>query len=100
MLATVLAIAACLVASWPSTIAKNVQRGWCSGPAKARRVVLSGVGPGRCPQRHKNVRTSHSSGKNERSSALLRNPTPDEPPVPGLWPMMRSTVFMWRKRHC
>ena len=30
---------------------------------------------------------------------LRRNPTPDEPPVPRLWPMMRSTVFMWRKRQ-
>ncbi len=30
------------------------------------------------------VRTSSSSGKNVRSSALRRNPTPEEPPVPRL----------------
>ena len=30
---------------------------------------------------------------------LLRKATPDEPPVPRLKPMMRSTVFMWRKRQ-
>ena len=45
------------------------------------------------------VRTSISSGKNVWSSARLRNATPDEPPVPVLWPMIRSTVFMWRKRQ-
>ena len=31
--------------------------------------------------------------------ALRDRPTPDEPPVPVLWPMMRSTVFMCRKRQ-
>ena len=49
---------------------------------------------------HSSVRNSHNSGKNARSSALLRKPTPEEPPLPRLNPMIRSTVFMWRKRHC
>ena len=30
---------------------------------------------------------------------LRRKPTPEEPPVPRLWPMIRSTVFMCRKRQ-
>jgi len=34
------------------------------------------------PQR--NVRTSQSSGKKERSSAVFKYPTPEDPPVPGL----------------
>ena len=34
------------------------------------------------------------------SSALVASLTPLVPPVPGLWPMIRSTVFMWAKRHC
>jgi hypothetical protein len=46
------------------------------------------------------VRTSQSSGKNERSRAVFKYSTPEEPPVPGLLPMIRSTVFMWRNRHC
>ena len=37
----------------------------------------------RC-QRPISVRTSSSSGKNVRSSAARRNPTPEEPPVPRL----------------
>jgi len=49
---------------------------------------------------HNSLRNCQSSGKKVRSSAVFRNLTPLEPPVPGLKPMMRSTVFMWRKRHC
>jgi len=45
------------------------------------------------------VRTSNSSGKNVNSSARLRKDTPLDPPVPGLKPMMRCTVRMWRKRQ-
>jgi len=45
------------------------------------------------------VRTSISSGKNVCPSARLRKSTPDDPPVPVLWPIVRSTVFMCRKRH-
>src|SRR5690606_4958208 len=40
------------------------------------------------------VRTSNSSGKNVRSSACFRKPTPLEPPVPRLKPMIRITVRM------
>jgi hypothetical protein len=40
------------------------------------------------------VRTSNSSGKNLNSSACYRKPTPLEPPVPRLKPMMRITVRM------
>ena len=45
------------------------------------------------------VRTSNSSGKKVSSSACLRKPTPLDPPVPFLKPMIRITVRMWRKRH-
>ncbi|VFT14757.1 putative acetyltransferase [Pseudomonas aeruginosa] len=37
-------------------------------------------------------RSRHSSGKRMVSSMLRRYPTPSVPPVPGLKPMMRSTV--------
>jgi len=40
-----------------------------------------------------------SSGKKRTSSARVRNATPELPPVPGLCPMIRSTVFRWRKRQ-
>ena len=42
----------------------------------------------------RSVRTSQSSGKNVRSSALRKNPTPLDPPVPWRNPMMRLTVVM------
>ena len=45
------------------------------------------------------VLTSNSSGKKVSSSACFRKPTPLEPPVPRLKPMMRITVRMCRKRH-
>ena len=45
------------------------------------------------------VRTSNSSGKNVRSSARRRKSTPDEPPVPSLWPIVRCTTWRWRNRH-
>ena len=38
------------------------------------------------------VRTAYSSGKKVRSSAFCRKPTPDDPPVPVLKPMVRCTV--------
>src|SRR5438105_7725343 len=64
----------------------------CRGfDALAARRVNAHAGAGSAPI---SVRTSINSGKNECSSARLRNATPDEPPVPVLWPMMRSTVFM------
>jgi alpha-1,2-mannosyltransferase len=53
----------------------------------------------RVPQLPIRVRTSNSSGKNVRSSALRRKSTPEEPPVPALWPMVRWTTWRWRKRH-
>ena len=40
------------------------------------------------------VLTSISSGKNECASARFKKATPDEPPVPVLCPMIRSTVFI------
>ena len=40
------------------------------------------------------VRTCSNSGNMSNSIAFFRNATPDEPPEPGLWPMMRSTVFI------
>jgi hypothetical protein len=45
------------------------------------------------------VRTAYSSGKKVSSRALRRKPTPLEPPVPRLKPMVRSTVLTWRNRH-
>src|SRR5215472_2714621 len=45
------------------------------------------------------VREVSSSGKNVSSSAWRRKLAPDEPPVPGRKPMMRSTVLRWRKRQ-
>ncbi len=38
------------------------------------------------------VRTAYSSGKKVRSSAFCKKPTPDDPPVPVLKPMVRCTV--------
>ena len=40
------------------------------------------------------VRTSNSSGKKVRSSACLRKPTPLEPPVPRLKPMMQHRAHV------
>src|SRR5690606_11341060 len=57
------------------------------------------AGPEYAPPGPIEVRTSNSSGKNVRSSACFRKPTPDEPPVPRRKPMMRITVRMWRKRQ-
>ena len=39
------------------------------------------------------VREASSSGKKVSSRAWRRKPAPDEPPVPGRKPMMRSTVL-------
>ncbi len=57
----------------------------------------AGGADGDCPVRrlepHIEVRTCHSSGKNLSSSAFARYGTPLVPPVPRLWPMMRSTAL-------
>jgi hypothetical protein len=52
--------------------------------------------PHRRPPQHRpyiEVRIVHNSGKNFSSNALARYDTPPVPPVPGLYPMIRSTVF-------
>src|SRR5690606_14188189 len=45
------------------------------------------------------VRICHNSGKNLSSSVFARKDTPLDPPVPRLYPMMRSTVFRWWQRQ-
>src|SRR5690606_22418307 len=57
------------------------------------------AGPEYAPPGPIELRTSNSSGKNVRSSACFRKPTPHERPVPRRKPMMRITVRMWRKRQ-
>lgn len=41
---------------------------------------------------HNSVRTCHSSGNSTTSSTFFRYPTPAVPPLPRLWPIIRSTV--------
>lgn len=45
------------------------------------------------------VRTANSSGKNVRSSARCKKPTPLDPPVPVFIPIVRVTTRRWRKRQ-
>ena len=50
--------------------------------------------------RYRCERRPHSSGKNRLVSVERRYSTPDEPPVPDLAPISRSTMSTWWYRHC
>ena len=58
------------------------------GDAKARVVLGQRV--------HRRRRTAHRSGKAASKSVVRRYAAPDEPPVPALSPMVRSTILTWR----
>ena len=58
------------------------------GDAEARVVVGQWV--------HSRRRTAHRSGKAASKSVVRRYAAPDEPPVPALSPMVRSTILTWR----
>ena len=58
------------------------------GDAEARVVLGQRV--------HRRLRTAHRSGKAASKSVVRRYAAPDEPPVPALSPMVRSTILTWR----
>ena len=58
------------------------------GDAEARVVLGQRV--------HRRLRTAHRSGKAASNSVVRRYAAPDEPPVPALSPMVRSTILTWR----
>ena len=79
----------------PRRAASNADRACCAATYGAM-YRLSSLAPG---TRRSRCALRTAPGRNVSSSACLRNPTPQEPPVPRLKPMMRITVRMWRKRH-
>ena len=45
---------------------------------------------------HSRPRTAHRSGNSGVNRVLRRYAAPEDPPVPDLSPIVRSTIFTWR----
>ena len=56
----------------------------------------SDVVGGELPRAHISLRIAQRSGKSCRVTVLQRYCAPDEPPVPGFAPIVRSAIFTWR----